>query len=66
MNPIVIGQFWVKSGRQYTPLAHKNRFVEVAGEDDDTISVEAASVTAFTEGEGVLLIVLAHTVEAVA
>lgn len=32
----------------------------------DTISVEAASVTAFTEGEGALLIVLGHTVEAVA
>lgn len=34
--------------------------------DSDTISVEAGSVTAFVEGEGVLLIVLAHTVEAVA
>jgi len=37
-----------------------------AFDDSDTISVEAASVTAFAEGEGVLLIVLAHTVEAVA
>jgi hypothetical protein len=37
-----------------------------AFDDTDTISVEAASVTAFAEGEGVLLIVLAHTVEAVA
>lgn len=37
-----------------------------AFEDDDTISVEAASVTAFAEGEGALLIVLGHTVEAVA
>lgn len=32
----------------------------------DTISVEAADVTAFSEGEGALLIVLGHTVEAVA
>lgn len=32
--------------------------------DDDTISVEAASVTAFSEGEGVLLIVLSHAVAA--
>jgi hypothetical protein len=37
-----------------------------AFKDDDTISVEAADVTAFTEGEGALLIVLGHTVEAVA
>ena len=37
-----------------------------AFDDTDTISVEAASVTAFAEGEGALLIVLAHTVEAVA
>lgn len=37
-----------------------------AFEDDDTISVEATNVTAFVEGEGALLIVLGHTVEAVA
>jgi predicted RecA/RadA family phage recombinase len=37
-----------------------------AFEDDDAISVEATNVTAFAEGEGALLIVLGHTVEAVA
>ncbi len=37
-----------------------------AFEDTDTISVEAADVTEFVEGEGALLIVLGHTVEAVA
>ena len=37
-----------------------------AFKDDDTISVEATNVTAFAEGEGALLIVLGHTVEAVA
>ena len=37
-----------------------------AFKDNDTISVEAASVTAFADGEGALLIVLGHTVEAIA